>query len=125
MNAVDLFSRLRRFYERFMSGEVARDGTRRLHLAGRDGFRYSDGDRSVLIETEMLTGDVNRVIYAGLITNWLPPHEAESILPEQRSEIVRTVYEFLVQQGRVVEVDWEFKGDEGPVPASGSPGCRE
>jgi hypothetical protein len=112
MNALDMLGRLRQVCERFMSGEVARDGARRLYLAGRDGFRYSDGARSVLIETETLTGRVNRVIYAGLITNWLPPHETESISPEQRSEIVRTVYEFLVEQGRVVEVDWEPKSGD-------------
>jgi hypothetical protein len=109
-----MIERLRRLYAGLISGEVVRHGTRRLYLMGRDGLKYSDGKRSVLIETEMLTGPVNRVIYAGLITHWLPPHEAEAISAAQRSEIAQMVRDYLVAQGRTVEVDWE--------PASGASG---
>lgn len=98
---------LRRAYERMTTGVVARNGLHRLYLVGRDAIKYSDGRRSVIVETEMLSGPVNRVVYAGLITHWLPPHQDERISTQERSEIVEMVRRLLSARGQGVEIDWK------------------
>lgn len=108
---------LRRLYDRVTTGAVLRDGRHALYLEGRDGIRYSDGERSAVVETEMLSGPVSRVIYAGILTHWLPPHEAEPIPAERRAEIVGLVRAFLTAHGRKVEVDW---GSATPPPGPSS-----
>ncbi len=87
-----MFRAFSRLLERVRTGEVARDGRRRLCMEGRDVFKYSDGDRSVFVQAEVLGAPVNRVVYAGVLTHWLPPHETEAISAEQRSQIVTMVH---------------------------------
>ena len=111
---------LRAFSEALRTGErlVWSSGCHRLYTIGRDMIRHTDGERSVLVETEMLTGSVDRVVYAGVMRS-LPPHENEVIDHARSSQIVAMVGDYLASRGERVEIDWEPSAESSGQPSAG------
>ena len=44
-----------------------------LGFKGRAGIRYREGKKEMTIDSEMLFGDLDIVVYLGSISRWLPP----------------------------------------------------
>jgi immunity protein 74 of polymorphic toxin system len=75
-------------------------------MEGRDAFRYCEGDHCALIGAELLTGPIDRVVDAGALTHWLPPHDKEEIPPDKRVEIINMLSAYFAKRGTKFEVDW-------------------
>jgi hypothetical protein len=82
------------------------DDHRYLYRVDRDGYRYCEGPRCLLVQVELLRGRPNRLIYASSIDRWLPPHEGEPISPDRRQEIAETIRAFLDRSGDHAAIQW-------------------
>ena len=61
---------------------------------GRDEYKYIEGDRSLILQVEMLSGTPQRVIYSRTIKNWVPPHDKEAITDEKKKEILKKICKY-------------------------------
>lgn len=77
----------------------------KVSLKGRSGITYLEGDRIANIEAEMMTGDIDLVIYFDRFRAWAPPNEKDYITEEDRKRIRENVTEELESKGMVL--DWE------------------
>ncbi len=62
-----------------------------VQLAGRSRVRYAEGDKSLLVESEIAILPTGLIIYPKTITNWLPPNAEELIDESKRNEIVENI----------------------------------
>ncbi|HEV2139909.1 MAG TPA: Imm74 family immunity protein [Candidatus Dormibacteraeota bacterium] len=74
-----------------------------VERAGRDGLRYHEGGRSVLIFAEMLVPK-GFAIYTDSIKRWDPPDKSK-ISKQERKRIVENVRLALASQGQVADID--------------------
>lgn len=74
-----------------------------IERAGRDGLRYHEGGRSVLIFAEMLVPK-GFAIYTDSIKRWDPPDKSK-ISKQERKRIVENVRLALASQGQVADID--------------------
>src|SRR5262245_35143301 len=85
-------------------GRVTRiDDSSQLTKLGRDEYKYLEGERSLVLQVDMLRGR-NRLLYSSTIERWLPPHEDETISEEDRRRIAAKIASFLTSQGYSVKV---------------------
>ena len=82
------------------------DDQRYLYRVDRDGYRYCEGPRCLLVQVELLSGRPNCLIYASTIDRWLPPHEGEPISADKRKEIAETIRLFLEKSGDHPAIQW-------------------
>ena len=82
------------------------DDERYLYRVDRDGYRYCEGPRCLLLQIELLSGRPNRLIYASTIDGWLPPHDGEPISADKRKEIAETIRLFLDRSGDQAAIKW-------------------
>jgi hypothetical protein len=68
-------------------------------------FLYREGDRKLLIHGEMLTGDLDFVVYSGGITNWLPPYQEEAVGVEKKQQILSRLDRYMKQYGIRYELE--------------------
>ncbi len=62
-----------------------------VEVLGRDEIRYTEGDRSIKINSELLVGPSVFVIYTSSIIHWDPPYDAETIDPTAQSRIIKNI----------------------------------
>lgn len=62
-----------------------------VKVLGRAGLRYSEGNRHMIIDGEMLVGPTAWVVYTDSITHWEAPYDAERIGAEKKLEIVENI----------------------------------
>lgn len=74
----------------------------RVRLLGRAGMRYREGKKTMAIDSEMLVGEFDYVVYTDSIRAWLPPHDAEIVTPEEKERIRKNVAWAL----RSMKVEW-------------------
>ena len=67
--------------------------------------RYAEGERTMRIDSEVLLGPTDLVIYAKSMKNWEPPHETERVTVERRGDIIENIRRAFESQGRRIEVD--------------------
>lgn len=60
----------------------------RVERTGRMELKYTEGNRSLLVEVE--PGD-GLAIYRSSISGWNPPNEGDAISNEERQRIVRNI----------------------------------
>jgi hypothetical protein len=101
-----LLGRLKEVWRRITTGEIVRDGDRRLFFKGRDSFLYCEGDLSTPVQAELLRGPVSTVTYAGALKHGDAPHDHQEIPEPKRAEIAEMLKDFLVARGETVEIDW-------------------
>ncbi len=70
------------------------DGSRIRRIA-RDGYEYSEGDHSLIIQVEVQSGKPEVILYSSTIDQWLPPYEDEPISPSKHDEILQKITKFL------------------------------
>ena len=80
------------------------DSTSQLLRLDRDGYKYVEGERSLVLQIDMLRGVPNRLLYSSTIKRWLPPHQDEMITEEDRKRIAAKIANFLTSQGYSVKV---------------------
>ena len=85
--------------------ETRIDDSSQLIMLGRDEYKYIEGERSLVLQIEMLRGVPNRLLYSSTIKRWLPPHQDERISEEDRQRIATKIANFLVSQGYSVKVE--------------------
>lgn len=76
----------------------------RIRFDGRDLVRYTEGDRTMIIETDI--GSKNRLIYKASIASWLPPHDADEVTEQDRERICRNFQESLGKVEFIEPNDW-------------------
>ena len=83
--------------------------------SGRDDFLYREDVHKLLIRGEMLSGDIDVVIYADSIARWLPPFEEQKIEDQKRQEILRFLCEWLEKKKIKYKVDTSHGGNVSMV----------
>jgi hypothetical protein len=69
-----------------------------VEVLGRTGLRYSEGDKTLFIDSEMLASK-GFAIYRDPIKNWDPPHQAVRISPHEKNTIIKNVQLAFESQG--------------------------
>lgn len=72
---------------------------------GRGELVYTEGDRSLRIEAEMLTGSPDWVVYTDSIRRWEPPYEKEPISPERKGKVIANIRSHFRDKGLYVEME--------------------
>lgn len=75
-----------------------------MHVLGRTGIEYTEGARSVFVDSEVLAGEHGIAISKGSIRAWQPPHQDEKISEEERQRIVDNICRAIRFQNQPVEV---------------------
>jgi len=70
---------------------------------GRAGIRYREGKKEMAIDSEMLFGNFDIVVYLDSIARWLPPHDAVPVTPEDKERIRQNLAESM----KSLKVDWQ------------------
>ena len=75
-----------------------------IKLDGRAGLLYRDGDHSLSIDSEMLSGgEYDLVAYRDSIESWDPPFDREELLDGDREQIIENV----TQELKKYRIDWQ------------------
>ena len=82
--------------------ETVIDDVSQLLKAGRDEYKYVEGERSLLVQIDMLRGKPSKMLYLSTIKQWLPPHQDEPITEAERTRIAKKIADFLTRQGESV-----------------------
>lgn len=75
-----------------------------IKMHGRAGMTYSEGEKSIEIDSEMLTGRFDLAVYQGSITEW-SGGSAALVSLEEKVRIIRNIRQFLESKG--LKVDWQ------------------
>ena len=75
----------------------------RVSHQGRAGILYREGKKEMSIDSEMLFGDFDIVVYLDSISRWLPPHDDLSVTQEDKERIRRNLAESM----KSLKVDWQ------------------
>jgi len=75
-----------------------------VEVLGRTGVRYSEGGRTLRVDSEVLAGPAGLVIYTASITQWNPPHESEAVDESKRQVIVDNIRRAFRFRGLEIEV---------------------
>lgn len=62
-----------------------------VEVLGRTGMRYSEGDRSIFVDSEVMNEPNSMLAYAGSIKKWDAPHEADPVNHSDRQRIVQNI----------------------------------
>jgi Immunity protein 74 len=93
-----MFASINQFFRKFRTAKTT-DGTASIIRLGRDEYKYVEGDHTLTLQVEMLSGTPRRVIYSRTIKNWLPPYENERISEQKRKEILERVCKYFDANG--------------------------
>ena len=67
-------------------------------------MRYTEGDRSLLIDSEVLAPPKTMAVLARSIRAWEPPHEADPVTADDRARILDNVRRAFDWQGAHLQV---------------------
>jgi len=62
-----------------------------IEVLGRTGLKYSQGGRILMLDSEILAGPSEIVIYKSSIVGWNPPHDQEILDDKLRDEIIDNI----------------------------------
>jgi hypothetical protein len=68
-------------------------------------FVYREGDHSVEVYADMMTTDIDFVVYPNQLDHWMPPHQDEVIPETKKEEILSRLWKWMERQGMKYEVD--------------------
>lgn len=75
-----------------------------IKMHGRAGMTYSEGENSLEIDSEMLNGRFDLVVYQGSVTQW-SGGSAALVSEDEKVRIIGNVRQFLESKG--LKVDWQ------------------
>lgn len=64
-----------------------------VEVLGRTGLKYTELQRSMMLDSELLAGPEVLVLYTYSIEKWLPPHDAEPLDQNDKDRIVENIRE--------------------------------
>ena len=75
----------------------------RVRIQGRAGILYREGKQEMKIDSEMLVGKFDYVVYLDSISKWLPPHDQVLVTSEDKKRITLNLKRSL----RSLSIDWD------------------
>jgi Immunity protein 74 len=75
-----------------------------IEVLGRTGMRYHEGERTLLVDSEVLAPGKGIAVFSKSIKEWDPPHSGESITAEKRAEIVDNIRRAIEFQNQPIEI---------------------
>ena len=75
-----------------------------VEVLGRTGLLYTEGPKSLDIDSEVLAGPSGLVLYTDSIRSWNPPHDNETIDKSKRDAIVENVRRAFRFRGLEIEI---------------------
>ena len=74
-------------------------------ILGQTGLRYSEGERAVTIDSEVLMGPTGMIVYPGSIVSWDRPFDNERISDAKRCQILDRVRAAFRADGFEIDVN--------------------
>jgi hypothetical protein len=62
-----------------------------VEVLGRTGLLYSELDRAMKVDSEVLAGPAGMVVYSRSIRQWLPPYEHEAVDDGVKARIIENI----------------------------------
>lgn len=75
-----------------------------VKILGRTGLRYTEGERSMFVDSEMLARPNGIAVYRESISRWDPPYEADALSEGDRERVLASIVATLRLQGLDVDV---------------------
>jgi hypothetical protein len=75
-----------------------------VEVLGRAGLLYTEGSKTLDIDSEILAGPSGLVIYTNSIRSWNPPYDTETIDESKRDAIVDNIRRAFRFQGFEIEI---------------------
>jgi hypothetical protein len=84
---------------------IASDEGFSVEVLGRAGLRYEEGDKTVVVDSEVLAvGPYTMVIYPARLTHWGPPHADDEIDAHARQKILDRIRDAFRFRGFEIKV---------------------
>jgi hypothetical protein len=75
-----------------------------VEVLGRTGVLYSEGEKTIRIDSEVLAGPAGLVIYTDSIVRWASPHENEPLEETKRQVVVENIRKAFRFRGLEIQV---------------------
>ena len=75
-----------------------------VEVLGRTGVLYSEGGKTLKVDSEVLAGPAGLVIYMDSITRWTPPNDGELVDTSKRQAIAENIRRAFRFRGLEIEV---------------------
>ncbi len=75
-----------------------------VEIVGRTGMRYTEGGRTMFVDSEILAPPAGVAIYQDTIARWEPPHATEALGPDECLRIRDNIVAALQSQGIAVDL---------------------
>lgn len=75
-----------------------------VEVLGRTGLKYSEGKKTIRVDSEVLSGPSGMVIYTDSIVRWEPPCDGEMIDAAKRQIIVENIRNAFRFRGLEIQV---------------------
>jgi hypothetical protein len=76
-----------------------------VEVLGRVGLKYTEGEKSLTVDSEVLMGPSGMVVYKSSIRQWDPPHSNQAIDKATRERIIDNIRAAFHFKGYEIEVD--------------------
>jgi hypothetical protein len=83
---------------------IESDSGYRVEVLGRTGLRYSEGDRTMVIDSEILDSVAGMALWESSIERWEPPNNSVLIDEGERRRIVENIRAAFGAKGYELEV---------------------
>jgi Immunity protein 74 len=83
---------------------IASDEGFTVHILGRTGIEYSEGTRTMFVDSEVLASGHGISIFKSSVRGWRAPHDGEVLTEEKRAEIIENISKAIRFRGQPVEV---------------------
>ena len=77
----------------------------KVKLLGRSTIEYSITGKKIVINSEMLVGDNDMVIYSNSIEYWILKNEKQKITPEEKQSIIIEITEYFNKKR--IKIVWD------------------
>jgi hypothetical protein len=75
-----------------------------VEVLGRTGIRYTEGERSMFIDSEAMATPGVMALYSSSIKRWGPPHESDDLGSKDRERIIENIRRGFEFKGHKLEV---------------------
>jgi hypothetical protein len=76
-----------------------------VEVLGRVGLKYTEGDKSLTVDSEVLMGSSGMVVYKSSIRRWDPPHSGQAIDKSTKERITNNIRAAFRFKGYEIEID--------------------
>jgi hypothetical protein len=88
---------------------------------GRSGLLYKEGEKTITVDSELLSESLGIAIFTNSIKSWDPPFNEEALSEEERSRIIDNIKKDLERQKRkVILVGDGIINETTPAPTDNS-----